>query len=65
MARNHRFTQQVWQSPAVRVATPAFRQTRLPLPQRATARPTIIAGQKSGTTSLWAYLSEHPQVDRR
>ena len=67
MARNHRFTQQIWQAPAVRTLRHLLSAKRVYRYLSAAHRRLpdyIIAGaQKSGTTSLWAYLSEHPQVD--
>jgi sulfotransferase family protein len=66
MARNHVFTQRVWQAEPVRRVRHLFSLNRII--RRATARSRslpdyIIAGaQKSGTTSLWQYLREHPDV---
>jgi Sulfotransferase domain len=68
MARNHRFTQQVWQAPAVRTVRhflSARRAYRYLTAAHRRLPDFIIAGAaKAGTTSLWWYLVEHPQVDR-
>jgi len=67
MARNHLFTQRVWQAPAVRRMRHVVSIPRIYRYLSASHRRVpdfIIAGaQKSGTTSLWAYLSEHPDVE--
>jgi hypothetical protein len=67
MPRNHFFTQRIWQAPAVRTLRHLVSPDRIYRYASAANRRLpdyIIAGaQKSGTTSLWAYLSEHPQVD--
>jgi hypothetical protein len=67
MARNHAFTQKVWQAPAVRRLrhmVSAKRIYRYVSARRRRLPDYIVAGtQKSGTTSLWAYLQEHPQVE--
>lgn len=67
MARNHLFTQRVWQAPAVRRVrhlASVKRLYRYISARRRRLPDYIIAGaQKSGTTSLWAYLSEHPNVE--
>lgn len=67
MAQNHLFTQQFWQAPAVRTVRHALTPRRVLRYLSAAHRRLpdyIIAGaQKSGTTSLWAYLSEHPRVE--
>lgn len=65
MSRNHRFTR-FWHSPAVRGARhllSARRWYQLATAAERRLPDFVIAGaQKSGTTSLYAYLSEHPQV---
>jgi Sulfotransferase domain len=67
MARNHLFTQQVWQAPAVRTVRHMLSAKRayryLTAPHRRLPDFIIAGAQKSGTTSLWAYLSEHPEVE--
>lgn len=67
MARNHLFTAKVWQSDSVRQIRHSFSVNRLYRRFSASTRRLpdyIIAGaQKAGTTSLWAYLSEHPSVE--
>jgi hypothetical protein len=67
MPRNHLFTQRIWQAPAVRRARHIVSPKRIFRYVTAGRRRLpdyIIAGaQKSGTTSLWAYLSEHPDVE--
>jgi hypothetical protein len=66
MARNHLFTQRIWQAPAVRRLRHLISAPRIYRYLSASHRclpDFIIAGaQKSGTTSLWAYLCEHPDV---
>jgi hypothetical protein len=66
MAQNHVFTQQVWQAPAVRAVRHMFSAKRvyryLSAAHRRLPDYVIAGAQKSGTTSLWAYLSEHPNV---
>jgi hypothetical protein len=66
MARNHLFTQRVWQSPPVRTVRHMMspsRMYRFATASRRCLPHFVIAGaQKSGTTSLWAYLCEHPEV---
>ena len=66
MARNHLFTQRIWQAPAVRKIRHLASIPRIYRYLSASHRclpDFIIAGaQKSGTTSLWAYLCEHPDV---
>jgi Sulfotransferase domain len=66
MARNHLFTAKVWQNPKIREIRHYFSVPRLYRRVSAGQRRLpdyIIAGaQKSGTTSLWYYLVEHPQV---
>ena len=66
MARNHLFTQRFWQAPAVRRLRHLISVPRIYRYLSASYRclpDFIIAGaQKSGTTSLWAYLCEHPDV---
>jgi hypothetical protein len=67
MARNSVFTQKIWQAPAVRrvrhLVSPQ-RVYRYLSAHRRRLPDFIVAGaQKSGTTSLWAYLSEHPYVE--
>ncbi len=68
MARNHLFTQRIWKASAVRRARHAFSIPRLYRHLSAGRRRLpdfIVAGAaKAGTTSLWAYLVEHPQVER-
>ncbi len=67
MARNHLFTQRVWQAPAVRRLRHLVSVRRTYRYLSATSRRLpdfLIAGTaKGGTTSLWWYVSEHPQVD--
>jgi Sulfotransferase domain len=67
MARNHVFTQKIWQAPAVRTLrhlVSAKRIYRYLSARRRRLPDYLVAGaQKSGTTSLWAYLSEHPSVE--
>jgi hypothetical protein len=67
MARNHVFTQKIWQAPAVRKVrhlVSVKRVYRYWSSHRRRLPDFIVAGaQKSGTTSLWAYLSEHPYVE--
>jgi hypothetical protein len=67
VSQNHFFTQQIWQAPAVRTVRHLVSPKRIYRYVSAARRRLpdyIIAGaQKSGTTSLWAYLSEHPDVD--
>jgi hypothetical protein len=68
MPRNHFFTARIWQTSAVRQTRHAFSINRLYRRLSAGRRRLpdyIIAGaQKAGTTSLWAYLNEHPRVER-
>jgi hypothetical protein len=68
MAQNHRFTQQIWQAPAVRTVRHMLSAKRVYRYLTAAHRRLpdyIIAGAaKAGTTSLWWYLAEHPQVER-
>jgi hypothetical protein len=68
MATNHVFTAKVWQSPAVRKVRHAVSPRRVYRYLNAHRRRLpdyIIAGaQKSGTTSLWYYLNEHPLVEK-
>ena len=65
MARNHRFTR-LWQSPYVRhvrrVVSPGYAFRCLTARHRRMPDFIIAGAQKSGTTSLYAYLIEHPQV---
>jgi hypothetical protein len=67
MARNHLLTARVWQNPRVRQFRHSLSIKRLLRQISASRRRLpdyIIAGaQKCGTTSLWEYLNEHPQVD--
>jgi len=67
MARNHLFTQKVWQAPLVRKVRhlASFNRMYRYLSARHRRLPDyIIAGaQKAGTTSLWYYLKEHPRVE--
>jgi hypothetical protein len=66
MARNHLFTAKLWQDPRVRRVRHAlslgrmFRQ--ISASQRRLPDYIIVGAQKSGTTSLWAYLNEHPLI---
>jgi hypothetical protein len=66
MVRNHLFTAKIWQSPRIREIRHALSLNRLYRSVTARGRRLpdyIIAGaQKSGTTSIWAYLNEHPNV---
>jgi hypothetical protein len=66
VARNH-FLTSIWHAPAIKNLRHAAAPNRLFRYVGARNRRLpdyIIAGaQKSGTTSLWAYLSEHPNVD--
>jgi Sulfotransferase domain len=66
VARNH-FLTSIWHSPAVtnlRHAASPNRLLRYVGARNRRLPDYIIAGaQKSGTTSLWAYLCEHPNVD--
>jgi hypothetical protein len=66
MARNHLFTQRIWKAPAVRwvrhAASPRRVYRYLSAAQRCLPDYIIVGAQKAGTTSLWAYLSEHPLV---
>jgi hypothetical protein len=66
MAKHHLFTQ-IWQAPAVRNVrrlASAKRWYRWFTADRRRLPDYLVAGaQKSGTTSLWAYLSEHPNVE--
>ena len=68
MATNHMFTAKVWQSQAVRKVRHAVSPRRIYRYLNAHRRRLpdyIIAGaQKSGTTSLWYYLNEHPLVEQ-
>jgi hypothetical protein len=61
------FTRHIWQAPAVRRVRHMATVPRLYRYLSASHRRLpdfIIAGaQKAGTTSLWWYLREHPQVD--
>jgi hypothetical protein len=67
MARNHLFTARIWQNPRVRQLRHSLSIGRLLRQISASHRRLpdyIIAGaQKCGTTSLWAYLNEHPAVE--
>jgi hypothetical protein len=67
MARNHVFTQKIWQAPAVRRVRHIVSAKRiyryLTLAQRRLPDFIIAGAQKSGTTSLWSYLCEHPRVE--
>src|SRR5437762_1657829 len=66
MARNHLFTAKIWQTPRVRRLRHALSVRRLyrnlSAPWRRLPDYIIVGAQKSGTTSLWAYLNEHPYV---
>ncbi len=66
MANKHHIFTNVWQSRAVRSIrhlTSADRWYRWSTASQRRLPDFIVAGaQKSGTTSLWAYLSEHPNV---
>ena len=67
MARNHLLTAKVWQSDGVKRVRHALSVNRIYRRISAGTRRLpdyIIAGaQKSGTTSLWAYLNEHARVE--
>src|SRR5690349_1107730 len=67
MARNHLFTAKVWQNSAVREIRHAFSIKRIVRRISASDRRLpdyiVVGAMKSGTTSLWAYLSEHPLVE--
>ena len=67
MATSHVFTQKVWQASAVRSLRHKLSAKRLYRSLTAQARRLpdfLVAGaQKSGTTSLWAYLAEHPDIE--
>lgn len=64
-SQNHPFTR-FWHSPRVRSARHLFSARRwyglLTAEERRLPDFLIAGAQKSGTTSLYAYLSEHPQV---
>ncbi len=66
MATKHHLFTNVWQSPAVRSIrhlASADRWYRWSTASQRRLPDFIVAGaQKCGTTSLWAYLSEHPNV---
>lgn len=66
MSGHHLFTR-FWQSPAVRHArqlgSVKLWHRRLTARHRRLPDYLIAGAQKSGTTSLWAYLSEHPNVE--
>jgi len=66
MARNHLFTQRFWQAPAVRKVRHSISVPRvyryLTARRRRLPDFIIVGAQKSGTTSLWAYFCEHPDV---
>lgn len=66
MSRNHLFTARIWQHSAVRQLRHAFSIARLArritADQRRLPDYIIVGAQKAGTTSLWSYLNEHPQV---
>lgn len=68
MAQNHRFTQQIWQVPAVRTVRHMLSAKRvyryLTAAHRRLPNYIIAGAAKAGTTSLWWYLAEHPQVER-
>ena len=67
MDRNHLFTQQIWQARPVRtlrhLVSPQRIYRRISAKSRCLPDFIIAGAQKSGTTSLWAYLAEHPQVE--
>jgi hypothetical protein len=68
MQRNHLFTQQVWQAPAVRTVRHLLSARRayryFTAPNRRLPDFIIVGAAKAGTTSLWWYLMEHPQVEQ-
>jgi hypothetical protein len=67
MARNHVLTAKVWHSPGVRWIRQSLSVNRLYRNLSAHRRRLpdylIVGAQKSGTTSLWEYLNEHPGVE--
>jgi hypothetical protein len=67
MARNHVLTAKVWHSPQVRWLRQSLSVDRLYRNLSAHRRRLpdylIVGAQKSGTTSLWEYLNEHPSVE--
>jgi hypothetical protein len=67
MVRNHPFTARVWQNPRFREFRHALSINRLLRQLSASNRRlpdyVIVGAQKAGTTSLWAYLNEHPQIE--
>jgi Sulfotransferase domain len=67
MARNHVLTAKVWHSPRVRWLRQSLSVNRLYRSLSAHRRRLpdylIVGAQKSGTTSLWEYLNEHPNVE--
>jgi Sulfotransferase domain len=67
MARNHMLTAKVWHSPRVRWLRQSLSVNRLYRNLSAHRRRLpdylIVGAQKSGTTSLWEYLNEHPNVE--
>lgn len=66
MTKHHVFTQ-VWQTPAVRNVRRLASVKRwyrwFTAGKRRLPNYLVAGAQKSGTTSLWAYLSEHPNVE--
>ena len=67
MTRNHLLTAKVWQHPTVRQLRHRLSLKRLlrqlTASQRRMPDYVIVGAQKSGTTSLWCYLNEHPRVE--
>lgn len=67
MGRNSVFTQKVWKAPAVRRVRHMLSAKRVyryvTARQRRLPNYVIVGAAKAGTTSLWAYLKEHPQVE--
>jgi hypothetical protein len=67
MARNHLLTANVWHSPRIRWLRHSLSVDRLYRNLSAYRRRLpdylIVGAQKSGTTSLWEYLNDHPSVD--
>ncbi|MBW8883986.1 MAG: sulfotransferase domain-containing protein [Planctomycetia bacterium] len=66
MARNHVLTAKVWHLPQVRWFRQSLSVSRmyrnLSAHRRRLPDYLIVGAQKSGTTSLWEYLNEHPNV---
>jgi hypothetical protein len=67
MIRNHPFTAKIWQNSRVRALRHALSVNRvlrhLSANHRRLPDYVIVGAQKAGTTSLWAYLNEHPQIE--